>query len=107
LKKLLWEIQRRYPEIRILESNTGEDHLHMLVSIPPKMNVSKVINLVKSNTAREMREKYHFLDQVYVDRSGIWSVGYFVSTVGINEEIVKKYIEYQGKEDSGQAKLAF
>ena len=107
LKKYLWGVERRYPEIKILESNTGEDHLHMLVSIPPKMSVSEVINVIKSNTAREMRKKYHFLDQVYVDRSGIWSVGYFVSTVGINEEIIRNYIEHQGKEDSGQAKLAF
>ncbi len=46
-----------------------------------------------------------FLEQVYWDRKGIWSVGYFVSTVGINENIIRRYIAMQGKEDEGQAQL--
>jgi putative transposase len=45
--------------------------------------------------------------KVYWDEGGIWSIGYFVSTSGINEEVVKKYIKMQGEEGSGQAKLEF
>jgi len=45
------------------------------------------------------------LDKAYWDDKGIWGKGYFVSTVGINEEIIRKYIELQGKEDAGQAQL--
>ncbi len=44
---------------------------------------------------------------MYITHGIIWSIGYFVSTVGINEEVVKKYIKMQGEEDSGQAKLEF
>ncbi len=52
LIRRLKEIGRHYPEIRILEAKTDEDHLHLLVSIPPKMAVSQVVNVIKSNKAR-------------------------------------------------------
>lgn len=54
-----------------------------------------------------MREKFSFLNQVYWGDDGIWSTGYFVSTVGINEELIRKYIEAQGQEDNGQAQLVY
>ena len=56
-------------------------------------------------TSKDIKKKFNFLKDVYWGTDGIWSDGYFVSTVGINEEIIKKYIEQQGKEDSGQAQL--
>ena len=52
-----------------------------------------------------MKQKFPFLKEVYWGAAGLWSDGYFVSTVGINEEVIKDYIERQGKEDIGQAKL--
>ena len=105
LKEAILDIQKHKPEITIEEVNTDEDHMHALVSIPPKYPVSYVVNLLKSNTGRKMRGKFKFLDKVYWGSEGIWSIGYFVSTVGINEETIRKYIEYQWEEDSGQAKL--
>ena len=98
---------RRYPEIIIEKVNTDLDHMHLLASIPPKIPVSFAVNLIKSNTARLMRKRYKFLDKMYVLKAGIWSAGYFVSTVGADEEAVKRYIEYQGREDRGQAELVF
>ncbi len=73
--------------------------------IPPKMSVSSVVRLIKTNTGKAMRKHFPFLDKVYWGVKGIWSIGYFVSTVGISEEIIQKYIELQGREDSGQAQL--
>jgi len=105
LRIKVFEIRKYYPELDIIEVNTDQDHLHILITIPPKMSVSQVVNIIKSNTAREMRIKFPFFQKVYWDNEGIWSIGYFVSTVGINEEIIQKYIQMQGKEDSGQAKL--
>ena len=103
---LMKAINRRHPEIEIYEVNTDKDHIHLLLSIAPKMAVSEAVKILKCNTARGMYRKFPYLKDVYWDReSGIWSVGYFVSTVGINEEMIKKYIELQGKEDSGQATL--
>lgn len=105
LKATMRGISKRYPEIVIVEMNTDEDHVHVLVSIPPKLSVSQCVNVLKSNTGRIMRKKFPILDEVYWGEDGIWSCGYFVSTVGVNEETVKRYIEMQGKEDKGQAKL--
>ena len=107
LREIVKEIQKHKPEIEIKEANTDEDHMHLLVSIPPKYSISQVVNMIKANTGRRMRERFKFLDKVYWGKEGIWSAGYFVSTVGINEETIRKYIEYQGREDSGQAKLEF
>ena len=67
--------------------------------------ISQVVRIIKSNTSRDLKKKFKFLKDVYWGSDGIWSDGYFVSTVGVNEEIIKKYIEQQGKEDSGQAQL--
>ena len=107
LKKLVIGIGRQMPEIEIMEVNTNMDHMHMLLSIPPKMSISEVVKEVKAKTGLYMRRKFPFLDKVYWGQGGIWSRGYFVSTVGIDEATIKKYIEMQGKEDSGQALLEF
>ena len=107
LKKRILGIGEKNPEIEIIEVNTDQDHVHMLLSIPPKYAVSDVVRMIKAKTGAAMRRKFPWLDKVYWGDEGIWSIGYFVSTVGINEKTIKKYIEMQGKEDSGQAKLEF
>ena len=105
LKLKVQEVQRHHPEIVIHKVNTDQDHAHILVSIAPKMSVAQAVSLIKANTARDMRAKFPFLNRVYWGFDGIWSVGYFVSTVGVNEAVIKRYIEQQGREDSGQATL--
>ncbi|MFC1635341.1 IS200/IS605 family transposase [Planctomycetota bacterium] len=97
---------RQNPDIGIIELNTDIDHVHILLSIPPKLSVSEV-RMIKAKTSAVMRKRFPFLDKVYWGKEGIWSIGYFVSTAGINEEVIKKYIKMQGEEDSGQAKLEF
>ena len=105
-KEAIKKVYDFYPFIVILEINTDKDHAHLLVSIPPKMAVSQAVNILKSNTSRAMKKKFpDFLKQVYWGTDGIWSDGYFVSTSGIEESVVRKYIKMQGQEDSGQAKL--
>jgi len=103
----LEEISKFYPDIRVEEAKTDQDHIHFMISIPPRFSVSKVINLIKSNTGRAIRRKFSFLKDVYWGDDGIWSGGYFVSTIGLNEELIRQYIEMQGREDGGQAKLEF
>ena len=99
------EIKDHYPEIDLLEINHDEDHVHILVSIPPKMSVGQVVRIIKSNTSRRLKEKFPFLKKTYWGTDGVWSDGYFVTTVGINEQIIQRYIQHQGQEDSGQAQL--
>jgi putative transposase len=107
LKWSVKSIERHYPEIKIIEANTDIDHMHLLVSIPPKISVSEVVRIIKCNTGKSLRKKFKFLDKVYYGRGGIWSIGYFVSTAGISEETIRRYVELQGREDQGQAELEF
>ncbi len=101
----LKEVKEHYPEIEILEIEHDKDHVHMLISIPPKMSVGRVVGILKANTSRRLKEKFPFLKEVYWGADGIWSDGYFVSTIGVNEKIIQRYIQLQGEEDSGQAQL--
>jgi putative transposase len=105
LKLKVREVQKHHPEIVIHEVNTDQDHMHVLVSVAPKLSLSQAVSLIKANTARDMRKKFPTLDKVYWGFDGIWSVGYFISTVGVNEQVIRRYIEQQGREDSGQAEL--
>lgn len=105
MNERLKALKKYHPEIDILEINHDEDHLHILVSIPPKMSVGSVVRVLKSNTARDLKKKFEFLREVYWGTESIWLGGYFVSTIGVNEKVIRKYIEKQGQEDAGQAKL--
>ena len=105
MRETLKEIPSHYPELEILEINHDQDHIHLMLWIPPKMPVGKVVNILKTNTARHLKQKFPFLKEVYWGTDGIWSDSYFVSTVGINEEVIRKYIEQQGREDAGQHQL--
>ena len=108
LQAVLRNITRSYPEIEILEMNTDQDHIHLLVSIPPKMAVSHAVCLLKTNSARAMRKRFSFLANMYERKSlGLWSDGYFVSTVGCDEATIQRYIQEQGQEDKGQTKFVW
>lgn len=101
----LAEITSHYPLIKFIKVNHDQDHLHLLMSIPPTMSIGKAVGLLKQNTSRELKQKFPFLKEVYWGTDAVWSEGYFVATVGINEMVIQKYIEEQGKKDAGQAKL--
>jgi putative transposase len=105
LKLKLLEVTKYYPDWQYVEIGVGQDHVHLHIIIPPKYAVAKVVETIKSNTSRQLNQKFSFLKEVYWDDKGIWSKGYFVSTVGINEEIIKKYVAMQEQEDAGRAQL--
>jgi len=81
--------------------------MHLLVSIPPQMNVGGVVRLIKTNTARNIKQVFPDLRKYYWGHDGIWSEGYFVSTVGITTDIIKRYIAKQGEVDTGQTTTLF
>lgn len=102
----LQEVRKFYPDWYFNEIGIGTDHVHLHMIIPPKYSVSSTVDTLKTNTSRALRIKFpHFLNKVYWDNGGIWSKGFFVSTVGINEEIIRQYVQHQGEEDTGQAQL--
>ena len=94
--------QQRYPDVYISEQNIQPDHIHMLIEIPPKYAVSTVVGYLKGVSSRLLKLKFDFIRNL---RYETWSVGYFVSSVGMNESIIKNYIRYQEKQDLGQAEL--
>ena len=90
-----------------MEMSIQVDHVHALMVIPPKYAVSAVIGRIKGQTASKLREKFAWLGRVYWKENIVWSPGFFVSTVGINEEEILRYVRWQAHQDSGQAKLEF
>jgi putative transposase len=107
VERKLLQIPEHYPNLYFKEVNHDEDHIHLLVSIPPQMTVGSVVRLIKSNTARNLKEQFPFLKKVYWGTDGIWSEGYFVSTVGVDEATIRRYIEDQGNVDTGQTASLF
>lgn len=98
----LAEITDHYPLIQFKKVNHDNDHVHMLISIPPTMNVGKAVGLIKQNMARNLKQKFPFLKEIYWGTESVWSEGYFASTVGVTDAMIRKYIENQGKKDAGQ-----
>lgn len=93
--------------VELVEINIQPDHVHLVMVIPPKYAVSKVVEIIKSRSAKEIRREIEWLDKLYYDTPSLWTVGFFVSTVGIDEAMIRNYVKYQQKQDSGQAKLEF
>ena len=102
LKKILYGTVKKYPTLWIESLNTNEDHVHLQMEIPPDIAISDAVSKLKSASSRYLRSKFKFIREIYLERDGIWSVGYFSSTVGLNETQVRKYIEWQDKKDKPQ-----
>ena len=84
--------------IEIIEANACKDHIHMLVSIPPKMSVSKAMGILKGKSALMIFDRFANLKYKYGNRH-FWCRGYFVDTVGRNRTAIQKYIQEQVDED--------
>jgi putative transposase len=86
------------PTLHLFALNVDNDHVHLQLEIPPDIPVCKAIQILKQNSSSYLKKKFPFIRRMYIEDS-IWSVGYFSSTIGLNEEMIRKYIEYQGKEE--------
>ena len=106
-ENLLSHIPEPDPDIEVVKLNVHVDHVHMVVVIPPKYAVARVVQYIKSRSAKALKAKFPFLKKVYFSRGGIWSRGYCVSCIGLNEKEILAYVEHQEKEDKGQLQLAF
>lgn len=93
-----------YKGVEIIEGHLMPDHVHMLVSIPPKISVSSFMGYLKGKSALMMFDRHANLKYKFGNRH-FWSEGYYVSTVGLNEATIKKYIQEQEKADIIQDKL--
>jgi len=105
LGKIFPKVIRSIPGCEIIERNIQVDHLHMVMIIPPRYAVGEVVGRIKGVTASLLRKRFSRLAKVYRKENVVWSPGYFVSTVGIGESEILKYVKWQQSQDSGQAKL--
>ncbi|HUT83971.1 MAG TPA: IS200/IS605 family transposase [Thermodesulfobacteriota bacterium] len=105
ISKLFPKVLRGMTGCEILEQNIQVAHIHLLMVIPPKYAVSEVIGQMKQYTASRLRKKFAWLEKVYWKEQVVWSPGYFVSTVGLDEKQITEYVKGQSHQDSGQAKL--
>ncbi len=99
LQILFNDIEEKYPTIEIISWNSDEDHIHMQIIIPPNLSVAEVVQKIKSYTSLRLKRKFKFIRNIYLKSEWIWSVGYFSSTIWLNEKIIQRYIENQWKED--------
>ena len=106
IEEHLFEIQNYHPDIEIEKYSIREDHVHLIIIIPPRYSVSGIVGKIKSNTSREVRKRFNWIKKTYW-RDEFWSRGFFSSTVGINEEVIRRYVEFQEKIDKGQMQLSF
>ncbi len=94
-----------YKGVEIIEGHLMPDHIHMLVSIPPKISVSSFMGYLKGKSALMIFDRHANLKYKFGNRH-FWSEGYYVSTVGLNEATIKKYIQEQEKYDIMKDKLS-
>ena len=92
-------------KVEIIEAQACPDHIHMLVSIPPKISVSSFMGYLKGKSALMIFDKHANLKYKFGNRH-FWAEGYYVSTVGLNEATIKKYIQEQEKHDIAMDKLS-
>ena len=88
----------RQKESLIEEGHLMPDHVHMMISIPPKYAVSQVVGFIKGKSAIHIARMYAGRKRNYVGQH-FWARGYFASTVGRDEQVIREYIRHQEKED--------
>ena len=108
-KKLLYDPIRKYlgeifhelakhKEVEILEGHLMPDHVHMCLSIPPKYAVSSIVGYLKGKSAIQIARQFRGRERNFTGEN-FWVRGYFVSTIGLDEEVVRAYVRHQDDED--------
>lgn len=88
-----------WKEVEIDEMSVQVDHVHMVVSIPPRLSVSDFMGILKGKTAIRIFKSHANLKKKPYWGNHFWARGYFVNTVGINEEMIRRYVKYQEEEE--------
>ena len=97
-KQQLYSLCRQKELVEVLELNILADHIHMVVSIPPKYSVSAIMGYLKGKLSIRLFQKYERLGKRYWGQH-LWSRGYCVSTVGLDEDKIRKYVKWQEKKE--------
>ena len=84
-----------WKDVQIIELNVQKDHIHLVCSIPPKVSISEYMGILKGKMAIKLFKTYPNLKQKPYWGNHFWSRGYFVSTVGLDEAMIRRYVKYQ------------
>ena len=98
MRQQIFVLSHRKDGVEVHEVNVQPDHVHVLLTIPPKYSVSDMMGYLKGELSLKLFDKYPVLRQKYWGRH-LWSKGYCVSTVGLDEERIRKYVKWQNKKD--------
>jgi len=103
-RKLVGKILRelcRQKGVEILEGHAMPDHIHLLLSIPPKLSVSMTLGYLKGKSAIQIHRQMLGQKRGFTGKH-FWSRGYCVSTVGLDEETIRAYVKHQDEQDKQQ-----
>ncbi|WBA84045.1 IS200/IS605 family transposase [Endozoicomonas sp. GU-1] len=94
-------------QCRVVELNIQNDHVHLLVKVPPKVSISQLVGTVKGRTALRLFTKFPYLKKKPYWGNHFWAKGYCVDTVGVDAEMIRKYVKYQEKKERLQQEIDF
>jgi putative transposase len=100
--KTLSHIPEHDPGIEVIKLSVQLDHIHLVIVVPPRIAVADVVQFIKTHSVKGLKAKFPSLRKTYASKEGIWSRGYCVSCIGLNEKEILAYVKYQEKEDKGQ-----
>ncbi len=99
VKQQIYRLCSQKDGVEVLEVNVQEDHVHVVLSIPPKYAVSSLMGYLKGKMALRLFDRFPQLRKRYWGQH-VWSRGYCVSTIGLDEERIRKYVKWQNKKDA-------
>jgi putative transposase len=102
IKKLIEEDIRllcEWKKCEIQEMSVQIDHIHVVMTIPPKVSVSQMMGILKGKLAIKLFKSYPKMKEKPYWGNHFWARGYFVSTVGIDEDVIKRYVKHQEEEE--------
>ena len=94
----IYRLSSQKDDIEVVEVNVQPEHVHLIVSIPPKYAVSQVVGYIKGKSAIHIARMYSGSKKNFVGQH-FWARGYFASTVGRDEKVIREYIRHQEQED--------
>jgi putative transposase len=97
-KQQVYQLCKQKEQVEVMELNVQPDHVHLVVSIPPKYAVSEFMGYLEGKMALRLFQQYESLGRRYWGRH-LWARGYCVSTIGLDEEKIRKYVQWQEKQE--------
>lgn len=98
VKQQIYHLVRQRDGVEVMELNVQPDHVHLVVWLPPKYSVAEIVGFVKGKLALRLFDRFPRLGRKYWGRH-LWSRGYCVSTIGIDEEMIRQYVRWQENQE--------